>query len=178
MKTSQIDAARAFLQWMEKRYPGSRAAILREADLPVSNTYLEGMGQFPSMTFPGGFGGSTPTVPFPTSIAQPTTIPAPSKAWYEKLADAAAKIVPAYFQYKTQDKITDAQIERMKNGYAPIEDPTAYMPAIRIQHEVGVQRGAVKNVFDIDPDTKKYLALGGLGLGLFLLMRMNRNGAA
>lgn len=175
MRFSRIQSAKLFLNWMEQRYPGSRQKILNLAPIPVDKGELSHLGQMSPMSFPGVFNPSvpTPTVPFPNVVAMPTTTPSPQKAWWEKLADAASQVVPAYFQYKTQDKITDAQIERMKQGYAPIENPTSYMPAFRVQHEVDVPRS-----IGVTEETKNLLYIGGAMIGgLFLLNYMqNDNG--
>lgn len=168
MKQDQFEAGKSFLNWIDKKYPGSRAEIIKRANAPIATAYLQGLGQggawpmLPSV-------GTIPGTPFPSGTLQPATLPEPEPAWYEKLASAAATVVPAYFTYKQQDKLTDMQIERMKRGLPPVEDPTQYMPAVKVQHQVDTR--ALARQFTPSTETKNMLWVGG-GVAAVLLFLM------
>lgn len=172
MKQDQFEAGKQFLNWMDSQYPGSKVEIIKRANTPIASAYLQGLP-------PPGLGqgawpmlpdvGTIPGAPFPAGVAQPTAIPQPEPSWFEKIADAAAAVVPAYFTYKQQDKLTDMQIERMKRGLPPVEDPTQYMPAVRVQHQVDTR--ALARQFTPSAETKNMLWVGG-GIAAVLLFLM------
>ena len=162
MKNDRFESGKQFLAWMDKRYPGSRTRILRAAGVPIATASLNGLGSaWPTLPDVGDIWGA----PANQAILQPNALPEPEPAWYEKIASAAASIVPAYLQYKQQDKITDMQIERMKRDLPPIQDPGQYMaPAVKIQHTVDPSQ------FAPSQDTKKMLWIGGGILGVIALL--------
>lgn len=172
MKNDDFAAGRRFLAWMESRYPGSAAKILTRSNIPVASAKLAGLG--PN----NGLGQwadplSAPwsgIPPLPTAggapnwsgqaTLQPAAVPKEEPAWWEKLASTAGDIAKGYLSYKQQDKITDMQVERMKRGMPPIEDPGRYMaPTVKIAHEVDPQQ--LRDVITPSKETQNMLLLGG-----------------
>lgn len=92
--------------------------------------------------------------------------------WYEQIANAAAAIIPTYINYKTQEKVLDAQIERAKAGQAPISQeyykPVMQTPATTIRHEVS------PTMPQFDQEEKNLLWLGGGTLLAVLLYSMSK----
>ncbi len=187
MKNDDYAAGREFLNWMESRYPGSRAKILKRARVPIAAMRLSGLepaamgglgpeahglGQFETIT---DIWSGTPPLPTaggaPTwsgaATLQPAATPKPEPAWWEKIASSATDVAKGYLSYKQQDKITDMQIERMSRGYPPIEDPGRYMaPTVKIAHEIDPRQ------FAPSKETQNLLLIGGLAIGAVLLFTM------
>jgi hypothetical protein len=172
MKQDQLEAGKRFLNWMEKTYPGSKAKIIKRANAPIATAYLQGLapglGQFPS------FPMLPSNQPFPsTAVLQPTALPEPEPVWYEKLADAAATIVPAYISYKQQDKLTDMQIERMKRDLPPIEDPGRYMaPTVKIAHQIDTAQ--LQRTLTPSKETQNLLWIAGGAAALMLFIMFQK----
>ncbi|MES9855938.1 MAG: hypothetical protein ABW166_04950 [Sedimenticola sp.] len=86
------------------------------------------------------------------------------KEWYEQIIDAASVIVPGYFNYSLQKRLIDVQLERARQGQAPLDEryfksSSNLGPTIKHQIDTG-----------ISDDTKNILVFGGLGLAAFYLL--------
>lgn len=184
MKQDQFQAAKQFLAWMESRYPGSARRIVERAKVPIAAMALQGLcpsvqglppsnglGQFPGIP-PLPTAGGTP-VWSPAATLQPTATPEPEPDWWEKIAGAAADVAKGYLSYKQQDKITDMQVERMKRGMPPIEDPGRYMaPTVKVAHDIDPAQ--LRRAITPSAETQNLLMIGGLLIGGVLLLSMGR----
>lgn len=137
-------AVAAFLNWADQRAPGIKQEIIRAANVGPSN--MGALGQDNTATDTAG---------------------AP---WYTKIIDAAEKIIPTVYQYKTQKKVWDLQMQRAKQGQEPLDVSQYTAPPIRVQVE------PTATSFEIAPETKRMLWIGGAVVGgLILFSMLNRN---
>lgn len=134
MRTATVKDIDDWLNVLNREFPGSKQRIIAAA--------LQG----------DGMGQETADVP-----------------WWEKISnvagsigDAAAKILPAYQNYRMQDAIIDQQIDRAKTGLPPVDASLYVAPPIRV--EVGPALPV-----SISPQVKQWMWIGGAaGIGLLL----------
>lgn len=81
----------------------------------------------------------------------------------------AKEVLPAYYQAKTQERVTNAQLKRMERGLPPADVSAYQAPPMVIQHSVDPR--AFQNTFAMDPQTKQWLIVGGLAVAGLLLFR-------
>ncbi len=90
-------------------------------------------------------------------------------AWYDKVIDAASALVPAYYNYKTQAKIVDAQIERARAGQPPLDARQYAAPPIVVEHAVAP--GAISSGLAQEDKNMLWIGAGLVGVLLFMNMR-------
>lgn len=129
-------AVAAFLKWMEKS--GAPRGLMKEVytRAGLENNGLSAMGQDDT------------------------------RPWYEKAIDAVKDALPTYIQYKTQNKILDAQLRRAEQGLPPLET-AQYAPTMQLEHRLPQQY--------VQTGQNTALIIGGLVVGgLLLFAMMNR----
>lgn len=90
----------------------------------------------------------------PPSVDQPAKIT--DAPWYKQIADSVLAVIPAVAAYKTQREMVKLNIERAKQGLAPIDNAA--------QVRVGVSSDS------------KMLIIGGIGLlALVLILTRSRS---
>ena len=132
-------AVKAFLKWADTIKPG-----LKDKLLDAANTSA-GLGQ----------------VSPPSIIAQPV---AESETWWQKVLNAAPNVFATWLQTKQQKDVAKLQLDRARQGLAPLDVSQYAPPPITVQHEV--------TTATMSPETKSWLITGAVVLGLvFLGMR-------
>lgn len=81
------------------------------------------------------------------------------ESWFEATVNAAKSIIPAYYAAKTQEDISQINLERMRRGQAPL--PESYLRAAAPQVRAG-----------LSPDTQRMVMILGVGLLAVLALPM------
>lgn len=92
--------------------------------------------------------------------------------FFSTLTETVKQVVPAVTQYKAQNKILNAQLDRAKRGLPPlnVED---YSPVMRISPSFDPQSEAALTRMATSTVSRFALPLA-IGLGAFLLLRRRR----
>ena len=114
-----------------------------------------------------GLGNAAGNGPVPTTT---TTEDTGAFSWAREIFSTAKEVIPAVFQYRTQEQIMDMNIERARQGLPPI-DPGVVAPQVR--HIVDVPP-EYRPVVQQAGQTMNLILIGGLALGAVLLLRMLR----
>jgi len=134
-------AAEMFLNWVGKNISETaRQKILDEVDAESN-----------------GLGAADTVISNETGAPVATSVP-----WYERVLNVTEKVLPAYQQYKMQEKIIKMQLERARNGQPPLNVEQYSAPPVRVQ---------VQPTFtgQLAPSTKRMLWIGGGLLAALLL---------
>lgn len=161
MKTNidQMTALNLFLDWTDTQFPGSKSRILKQAG--IETDMLGGLGA----------GHSTYTGPMSPGWTFPTT-PAPgvSGNWFntvlDKVTTVATQIVPTYINYNLQKDAYKIQLERAKQGQAPLDMSRYGAAPIRVAHSADTS--AITQGIDED---MLWIA-GGIIASLFILPKL------
>lgn len=98
------------------------------------------------------------------------TVTGTVKEWGTAILDLAQTAVPAYINYQNQREWSKLQLERAKQGLAPL--PTAGFTAPATVVRVQLPAGEIQRAVGISDDTKNQMMIGALILGgLFLIGR-------
>lgn len=129
-----------FIQWLNKNHPDLLSRAIRAANLQRSDLQLNGFGNV-------GDADDTP--------------------WYDRIMNAAEKIVPVWAGYEQQKRMIELNEKRAKQGLPPMQEP----PTIRIQGEAGPEtRHAVQAGIKEAAGQYMPLLIGG-GVLLYLAMQ-------
>ena len=114
-------AYRSFIDWLKQRQPDVYAGVAYTRPDLVS----------PEMIFEsGGFLGDVEESAESTFDAQSV---------FDKSIDALQKLLPSYYQYSAQKQLIDLNIERAKQGMAPV-DSGSLAPTVKVGVSSDIQR--------------------------------------
>lgn len=149
MRVIKETGGKGLLLWIKANQPKLYAEFLKKRANVASK--LNGLGNT-SLTL-----GNLTLDPISTA-----PVGAPPPAWLsavQQTLTGAAQVYLTAQQLSAQKKVMDLQIERARQGLAPLDiDPMRY----GLSPTVGV---------GISPDTKKFLMWGGLGLLALLVLK-------
>jgi hypothetical protein len=149
-KLPRDEAHRAFVEWLDRAYPGMVPAL------------LEALGVESIIARDGGLGQTE------------------EKSLVERLLDAATAVVPAYLQYEQQKDILEVQLDRARAGLPPLDAGAyAASMQIgldretiqRLADEAGARAAATAGAFASSP--LPWVILGG---GALLIWSLSQKG--
>jgi hypothetical protein len=147
-----------YVQWFRSNLPGFRQAM----DKAPSNVRA-GLAGF-------GLADDSPDTIFGTTSTTPaTSSSSDSFNWgslVQSLGTAASQYLMTDAQIKTNQQITNLQLQRAAQGLMPLS-------IAQLQSQYGIATTPTANV-GLSPDTKTFLMYTGIGLGLIYLFSSRR----
>lgn len=135
-----------FVQMMKKTHPRLYALAKQRAGEP-----------------PAGLG----------ALGQKTTTTADTAGtWFSRFTDTVTSLAPTYLQYQSQKELLQIQLERARQGLAPLET-SQYAPAVQIGLDPAQTRAAIAAAGTRAGEflTQPMVLAAGAGLLLLVLMR-------